>query len=96
MIDKVQRNVPANYTKDVTPVARKSDSSLNKGGEIDTTSAEVTLSENALALQRIVQAVKDAPDIRSDLVQSIQEQLAAGKYQVNLEALAERLLSLMK
>jgi negative regulator of flagellin synthesis FlgM len=96
MINGIQPKLPVGYTKDVSSIEGKPDVSRVKGQEINTTSAQVSLSEDAAVLQRVLEAVKDMPDVRDDLVQAIRAQLEAGTYEVDAEALAERLLPLIE
>jgi flagellar biosynthesis anti-sigma factor FlgM len=96
MINGVQPKLPASYMKDISSVERKPGASEVAGQEINTASAQVSLSEDASVLQRVLETINDTPDIREDLVQAIQEKLEAGTYEVDAEALAERLLLLFK
>jgi flagellar biosynthesis anti-sigma factor FlgM len=96
MIDKIQPKLPASYTNDVTRAGGRPGVAPEKGREIGGASAEVSLSGDALALQQILHAAKDAPDVRDDVVRTMRDKLAAGTYTVNAEALAERLLPLVK
>lgn len=96
MIDKLQSNLPTSYTNSINQVSK---SQLGVSGEttrIGNISAEIKLSDEALALQRSIQAVKEAPDVRHDMVQVIQQQLKAGTYQIDVGGLAEKLLPFMK
>jgi flagellar biosynthesis anti-sigma factor FlgM len=96
MIDKIQSNVPASYTNNISHVEGKPEISPEKSHQVDGSSAEVSLSSDAVALQKIMQHVKETPDVREDVVQAIQGQLEAGTYQINVETLAERLLPFFK
>jgi flagellar biosynthesis anti-sigma factor FlgM len=91
MINRVQPNGPAGYSRSV-PRGEGETGKSQESRQIHGASAEVTLSGDALALQRILQAVQNAPDVREDVVHRIQEQLEAGTYQINAETLAEKLL----
>jgi len=51
-----------------------------------------TLSERARTLAKARTALNDAPDVRSEKVQHIKEQIDSGKYQINFEELAGKLL----
>ena len=93
MINKIQLNPPAGYTNGVQRVEGKLEvAQIKTHGD----TAQVSLSDNALALQRVTQAVKDAPNVRLDMVGAIRAQLEAGTYQVNTVGLAEKLLPLMR
>lgn len=96
MIDKIQSNIPAGYTNNVNHNEGRPGISPEKNRQLDNASAEVSLSGHALALQRIMQAVKDTPEVREDVVREIRNQLEAGTYQVNAERLAEHILPLLK
>lgn len=96
MIDKVQHSLPTGYTNSVNNIEGKVGAYQNGKVQQVSNSAEVSLSDDALALQRIMQAAKDAPDVRSDLVQEIKGQIEAGTYKVNAENLAAKLLPFMK
>lgn len=96
MIDKIQSNPSPYNTDGVNRIAGKQEAVSRKFKNVDDTSVQVSLSDNALALQRITQAVKDSPDVRIEVVNAIQAKLEAGTYQVNAEALAEKLLPILK
>ena len=93
MINKIQPNQPTGYTNGVHRVEGKLEVVQTKAHDA---TAEVSLSNDALALQRATKAVKEAPDVRVDVVESIRTQLEAGTYQVNTERLAEKLLPLLQ
>jgi negative regulator of flagellin synthesis FlgM len=97
MIDKIQPNSPARYTSTTTAADN------NKMGKAQTeargtqeASAEVQLSDEAQALQRLMQAVKDAPDVRQDVVDKIRESIDSGEYEIDLQSLAQQLIPFMK
>lgn len=92
MINKVQPTQPTGYTNGIHRVEGKLEAAQIKAHG-DT--AQVSLSGDALALQRITQAVKETPDVRVDVVRAIRAQLEAGTYQVNATSLAEKLLPLL-
>ena len=96
MLDKIQPNLPASYINDVTRPEDKGEIAAAQVRQADGVSAEVSLSRDARAIQRALQAVKDAPDIREDVVQQIRGDIEAGRYEINFEALASRLLSFLK
>ena len=96
MIDKIQSNLSTGYTNSVNQVSKSQLGVSNDANRISNTSAEVKLSNDALVLQRGIQAVKDAPDVRPDIVNAIKQQLEAGTYQVDVASLAKNLLPFMK
>ena len=98
MINKIQANLPAGYTNSVSNVeAQTGLVAPEKTRQVNKTqSAEVSLSSDALAMQRFMQAAKDAPDVRVDLVQEIKGRIETGNYKVNAEDLAAKLLPFMK
>jgi len=96
MIDKIQSNLPTGYTNSINQVSKSQLGVSDETSRVGNTSAEIKLSDDALALQRSIQAVKEAPDVRQDVVQVIQQQIEAGAYKVDVGALAEKLLPFMK
>ena len=54
--------------------------------------ATVELSNRARELHAALRAVSDAPDIRADVVADIRGRLAAGRYRLDAEATARRIL----
>lgn len=96
MIDKIQPNLPTSYTNSVNQVSKSQLGVSDETSRISNTSAEVKLSDDALVLQRSIQAVKESPDVRQDVVQDIQQQLESGTYQVDVGALAEKMIPFMK
>lgn len=53
---------------------------------------EVTISEQARRLRRVLEAVRDAPADSPERVAGFRDLLARGLYEVNAEAIAARLL----
>jgi flagellar biosynthesis anti-sigma factor FlgM len=96
MIDKVQHSLPSGYTNSVSNVEGKVGAVQNEKVQQVSNSAEVNLSDDALAMQRIMQAAHDAPDVRTDLVQEIKGQIEAGNYKADVDNLAAKLLPFMK
>jgi flagellar biosynthesis anti-sigma factor FlgM len=98
LIDKVQPNIPAGYLNNINQVEsqRGAVSQTDKGRQLETSAAEVSISDDALAMQRHIQAVKDTPDVRADIVQAVKTQIQAGTYEVDVNSLAEKLLPFMK
>ena len=96
MIDKIQSGLSANHSGDVPHVEGRPASVADKGRRSDGTSAEVQLSQEARDLQRLVQTVHDAPDVREDLVNEIRTQIEQGTYQIDVQALARRLMPLLR
>jgi len=94
MIDKISGGLPAGYTRESKPVPEATETEQNKL-RAGTPSAEVELSKEAQLLQKATQAAKDAPDVRTNVVQGIQNQLQAGTYSVNYQKLAKQLISIL-
>jgi flagellar biosynthesis anti-sigma factor FlgM len=93
MIDKIQPNPPAGYTNGVHRIEAKLEIAQAKAQGVTT---QVSLSDNALALQRAMQVVKETPEVRAEVVEAVRGQLEAGAYQVNAEGLAEKLLPFLR
>lgn len=53
---------------------------------------QIQISQKAKDHQIAKQAVKDAPDVRMDLVNSIKARMDAGVYEVSNEAFAQKLI----
>lgn len=53
---------------------------------------ETLLSPEARFLQRVRQAIEEAPDVREDKVAALRQQILNGKYQIDVEALIDALL----
>lgn len=97
MIDKIPPKLPASYLNDVIrPQGRTEAAPQGKARQAGEPSAEVSLSDDARALQRAMEVVKNTPDVRTDLVQEKRAQIEAGTYRIDFEALAGRLLSFLK
>ncbi len=94
MIDKISGSLSAGYTRESKPVPESVEVEQNKL-RTSTPSVEVELSKEAQLLQKATQAAKDAPEIRADVVQGIQDQLQAGTYSVNYKKLAKQLISIL-
>lgn len=96
MIDKIQPNSSSTYTNEIQRVEGKQEVSKAKVGAVGQTAVQVSWSEDALAIQRIHQAVKEAPDVRIDVVQAVRSKLEVGTYRVDAESLAGKLLPFLK
>jgi flagellar biosynthesis anti-sigma factor FlgM len=69
---------------------------LTAGGDVGSTDADsVALSERASSIARLFGVAKAAPDVREALVTQLREQVRAGTYQPNDQAVAGRLLGLV-
>lgn len=96
MIDKVQSNAAARYANATSSVDNKySRTSLETRGVKDV-STEVQLSDEAQVLQRLMQAVRNTPDVRQDVVDQARQKIQSGEYKVDVEALAEQLIQFIK
>jgi flagellar biosynthesis anti-sigma factor FlgM len=99
VIDKIQPRPRSSHSGDVSHLDGRLSSKVDRGqarAAGETESAEVQLSQAARDLQRIIKAAHDAPDIREDVVNQIRAQLADGTYQVDVHALARRLIQILK
>ncbi len=56
---------------------------------------QLTISERARELYMVREAMKDVPDVRQEVVQSLHDQIQAGTYKIPQEKLIERLLTLL-
>lgn len=74
----------------VQPISKPSQVSRNdKNAEQD----KVAVSENAQVYQKLIQKVKELPDIREDRVRAITEQIARGDFSLDADSIAESMLS---
>jgi len=62
----------------------------NLGSERD----KVAVSENAQIFQKLVQQVKELPDVREDRVKAIAEQIARGEFSLDADSIAASMLSI--
>jgi anti-sigma28 factor (negative regulator of flagellin synthesis) len=95
MVNKIQPNFPLSYASNVNRIDSSPKMPQNITPYTDKRPAEINLSEDARILQRATRSAQDAPEIRQDVVQTIQSQLDIGIYQVQPDDLAERLLSVL-
>jgi negative regulator of flagellin synthesis FlgM len=63
---------------------------FNKNPEKD----NLAVSDNAQVFQKLVQKVKELPDIREDKVKAITDQIARGEFSLDAESIAAGMLSL--
>ncbi len=109
MIDKIQPSQPNQQTQQTQQTQQSLptgyvNNASNKAvaayaetqSKFNSQSAEVSFSDDALALQRIMQAVQDTPDVRADIVQQLRGQIEAGNYKVDVNSLADKLLPFMQ
>lgn len=52
----------------------------------------MTLSETARDFKTVMDALKNAPDVREDRVASLREQVASNNYNINADDISERIL----
>jgi negative regulator of flagellin synthesis FlgM len=57
---------------------------------------QVEISETAQQLQRAMNAVREAPDVREDKVAAIRQRIADGTYYVPAETLLEKILGSLR
>lgn len=100
MVNKISENLSAGYFREAGEA--KETKAIPESAELEqgklrasTPAAEVELSKEAQVMQKAMQAAKDAPAVRTDVVQGIQNQLQAGTYSVNHQKLAEKLISIL-
>ena len=68
---------------------------LTAGGDVGSTDADsVALSDRGSSIARLFGVTKGAPDVREGLVSQLRQQVQAGTYQPNDQAVARRLLGL--
>lgn len=73
--------------------ATKSGGSSNvSSSQGDIASEQIDLSAKAKEIQQALEIVKNTPDIRTDKVNRIRTEITAGRYQVDNEAVAEKIL----
>lgn len=68
-----------NKVKDVKPASPGTDS--------------LALSKDSKIKQKALQAARQAPDIRTERVEELKEQISAGTYEVNNEEVAEKMIA---
>ncbi|MEZ4502189.1 MAG: flagellar biosynthesis anti-sigma factor FlgM [Dehalococcoidia bacterium] len=55
-------------------------------------SDSVSLSANAQSIRRVFDAINGGSDVRTDLVERLQAQIANGSYEIDADSIARRLL----
>ena len=55
-------------------------------------SDQVSISDQAQALRRVLSAVRELPDVSEARIEHIRQQLGDGSYDMDIAAIAERLL----
>lgn len=55
-----------------------------------------TVEPDAAEVARVVEMVKDAPDVREDIVMQLKERIEKGEYKVSGEEIAEMMVRRMK
>jgi len=83
-------NGPSNHVTDVTPVQKPSQT-IRKS-PAPHTGDEVDISSKAREAMRIMEAVKQAPDVREARVRALKEAIEAGTYKVEGTDVAEKLV----
>ncbi len=87
-------------TQTTSTRARSGESSAAKSGGGDAPAQSpsnkgdtVQLSSTAQALQNVEKKLADTPDVDSDRVAQLRQEIESGSYQVNAERVAEKMLS---
>lgn len=94
-IDKIgEKAVEAYVEKSLAPGNKTPPASTRDVTKTD--QDKVSISKAAKELQEAQKAVQNAPDVRADRVAAIKKQIQEGTYQVPTEALADKLLSILK
>ncbi len=70
-------------------------SGTKRAGSATSFSDKLEFSQTAKSYQTAKAAVNDAPDVRQDKVAEIKAMIAAGKYNISSEAVADKILSSM-
>ncbi len=79
--------------QDRIKVGDKASVSKSSGGASSTSGTEqIAISSKAKDIQRATEVVNTAPDIRTDKVERIKNEIAKGSYRVSSEDLAEKVL----
>lgn len=74
--------------------AKKTSEDAKKSSSVKQSTAEkVKWSDDAKLMSEGLQAVKDAPDVRTDKIAALKAKIAAGTYKVDPDALAEKMLN---
>jgi len=79
---------PANSAHPVEKNNRATESTSSAGSK-----DKAILSARARELSKARAALDEAPDVRSDKVQELKQQVDTGKYEINFEELARKLLN---
>lgn len=85
-----QLGQPAPATRPATPGAADPRTHGTTAGERPAATVEV--SNRARELHAALRAVRDAPDTRADVVADVRSRLADGRYRLDAEATARRIL----
>lgn len=93
-IDKIGQKAVEAYVQK-SPVAGDKSSHISADVGKKSGHDEVSISETARELRDAQLAVLSAPDVRQDRVAAIKKQIQEGTYQVSVETLADKLLSVL-
>lgn len=87
------RNIPElsqTHNRELDSVGRRQSSEAAKESKPERD--EAVLSQQAQEMQRIRQAIQEAPDVRQDKVEAIRKQVIDGTYQIREDELLDALL----
>ena len=93
MIDKTQSDLPIGLARDPHRAEAEPDIPRERFTQV---SGQVTIPKAIPARQRTVRATREIQDNRQDLVRDLQSQIAIGSYRIDANALAEKLLPLVR
>jgi len=74
----------------VNAAGRVSKSDKNENGLVQD---KISVSDNAQVFSKLLQKLKELPDIREDRVNAVSEQIANGKFSLDAESIASAFLS---
>lgn len=85
-------SAPLNGAHKIREVAApQSASGVEKSASASAGSSSVEVSSSAKQMAELAQLVRDAPEVRQDVVDDIRGRIESGDYQVDLDKLAESL-----
>lgn len=92
-IENVNANRITQKQAENTTAVEKSQKSERENMESIAGKDKASLSDDARILAKSRTALEETPDIRTDRVEQLRQQITSGEYQIPVQSLAERLLT---
>ena len=90
---RIDDKVNIGFDKKIEQGTQKNKSEKTKSSSVSSQNDKISLSDTAKGLASIKNAVKSAPDVRTEKIDKIKSEIAAGNYDVTGKQVAEKIVN---